>query len=154
MSHSHLIRNNGVVEPIVGADLQAGMRIPVAQHISSEFINSEIKIGDTMYELDHLFGWFVGAYLAEGNINYHEIAITNISEHFINKTTEFAERFGKDVRVAEKMGEYGQSITTKFTDKALALLLLDTCGTGSFVKRVPDFAFTAPMKFKAGLLQA
>jgi hypothetical protein len=46
-----------------------------------------------MYDLDLLFGWFVGAYLAEGNINYHEIAITNISEHFISKTTTFAERF-------------------------------------------------------------
>ena len=27
-------------------------------------------------------------------------------------------------------------------------------GTGSFVKRVPDFAFTAPNEFKAGLIQA
>ena len=27
-------------------------------------------------------------------------------------------------------------------------------GTGSFVKRLPDFAFTAPNEFKAGLIQA
>jgi intein/homing endonuclease len=36
----------------------------------------------------------------------------------------------------------------------LADFLLNTCGTGSFVKRIPDFAFLAPLEFKSGLLQA
>jgi intein/homing endonuclease len=104
--------------------------------------------------LDSLFGWFIGAYLAEGNINYHEIAITNISNTFIEKTKEFAKRFDKECRVSEKKGEYGQSITTKFTCKEMASLLLDTCDTGSFVKKVPDFAFLAPLEFKSALIQA
>ena len=155
-SHSHLIRSGETqkVEAIVGANMQKGLRIPVARHIDQIFTQSTIKINEHNYKLDSLFGWFIGAYLAEGNINYHEIAITNISNTFIEKTKEFAKRFEKECRVSEKKGEYGQSITTKFTCKELACLLLDTCDTGSFVKKVPDFAFLAPLEFKAALIQA
>ena len=35
LSHSHLIRRNQTVEPITGADLQVGMRIPVAKQIEN-----------------------------------------------------------------------------------------------------------------------
>ena len=50
-------------------------------------------------------------------------------------------------------GEYGPSTSTKFCHKELAQFILKTCGNGSFVKRIPDFAFMAPNEFKAGLIQ-
>jgi len=153
-SHSHLIRGeNHQVVPIVGTDMKEGMRIPVCKHIDNSFVKDTIEIKNKSYKLDHLFGWFVGAYLAEGNLNYNEIAITNISEHYIKNTKKFAQRFNKECRVSEKQGEYGKSITTKFNSAELAELLLNTCGNGSFVKHVPDFAFIAPTEFKAGLFQ-
>jgi DNA-directed RNA polymerase beta' subunit len=152
-SHSHLIRKNHQVVPILGADMKEGMRIPVCKHINNSFVKDTIEINNKSYKLDHLFGWFVGAYLAEGNLNYNEIAITNISEHYIENTKKFAQRFNKECRVSEKQGEYGKSITTKFNSAELAELLLTTCGNGSFVKRAPDFAFTAPNEFKSGLFQ-
>ena len=37
-SHSHLIRNNNRVEPITGADMRVGMRIPVAKKIPNTFV--------------------------------------------------------------------------------------------------------------------
>jgi len=154
MSHSHLIRDNQTVIPITGSDLKEGMRIPVAKHIDNTFIKSNLTIGDKDYELDYLFGWFIGAYLAEGNINGNSINITNISQYFINNTKKFAERFEKDATVNERQGEYGPSTSTRFNCKELSKLLLETCGTGSFVKVVPDFAFLAPNEFKAGLIQA
>lgn len=155
-SHSHLVRSKELqkVVPIIGADMSIGMRIPVAKHIDNDFIKSTIKIGELEYKLDYLFGWFIGAYLAEGNINYNEICITNISHEFIENTRKFAKLFEKDVRITEKKGEYGKSISTKFTCSELSKLLLDTCNTGSFIKTVPDFAFTAPNDFKSGLIQA
>ena len=155
-SHSHLVRDKltQCVVPIVGANMTVGMRIPVAKRIDNVFVNSNIIVGEKEYKLDYLFGWFVGAYLAEGNINYYEFSITNVSPIFIDLTTKFAKLFGKEIRIAEKQGEYGPSVTTKFICKELALLLLDKCGTGSFVKRVPDFAFTSPDEFKSGLIQA
>jgi intein/homing endonuclease len=154
LSHSHLIRDNQTVVPITGSDLKKGMRIPVAKHIDNTFIKNAITIGNKEYELDYLFGWFIGAYLAEGNINGNSINITNISQYFINNTKKFAERFEKDATVNERQGEYGPSTSTKFNCKELSKLLLETCGTGSFVKVVPDFAFLAPNEFKAGLIQA
>jgi DNA-directed RNA polymerase beta' subunit len=149
-SHSHLIRKEHKVTAIKGSDMVEGMRIPVCAHI-----NNELFIKDTYQniKLDALTGWFIGAYLAEGNLNYHEISITNISEHYIENTKKVAALFGKECRVSEKEGVYGKSITTKFTCKELATILLNTCGNGSFVKKVPDFAFTAPAEFKAAMFQ-
>ena len=155
-SHSHLIRSKDSqkVEPIIGANMEIGMRIPVAKHITNDFTQTEIKIGDKMYPLDYLFGWFVGAYLAEGNISGNQICITNISEQFIQNTTTFANIFNKNVTVNNRICEYGPSTTTNFNCKELVQLLLSECKTGSFVKVVPNFAFLAPLEFKAGLIQA
>jgi DNA-directed RNA polymerase beta' subunit len=152
-SHSHLIRDNHKVVPIVGANMKEGMRIPVCAHIDNVFVKDTYTLNGETYKLDEQFGWFIGAYLAEGNINYNEICITNISEYYIENTKKVAKLFGKECRVAEKQGEYGKSITTKFNCAQLADLLVQTCGNGSFVKRVPDFAFTSPTEFKKGLFQ-
>jgi len=148
-SHSHLIRENHKVVPIVGANMKEGMRIPICSKIDNIFVKDTYNT----YKLDEQFGWFIGAYLAEGNLNYNEISITNISEYYIENTKKIAALFGKECRVVEKQGQYGKSITTKFNCEALATLLLTTCGNGSFVKKVPDFAFTAPHEFKKGLFQ-
>jgi DNA-directed RNA polymerase beta' subunit len=154
LSHSHLVRDNQTVVPIVGADLKEGMRIPVAKHIDNTFVNEFVTIGSQDYKLDYLFGWFIGAYLAEGNVTKYGVCITNISEHFIEQTKQFAARFDKTCNVNKRQGEYGPSTQTSFSCKHVADFLLNTCGTGSFVKIVPDFAFLAPLEFKAGLIQA
>lgn len=153
LSHSHLIRINNAVEPIRGDELSVGMRIPVTKRIDNEFIKSEVQIGDKIIELNNLFGWFIGAYLAEGNITNNTICITNIAENYINNTCEIGNMFGKKCNIYRRQCEYGPSVHTSFTCKDLSKFLLETCDTGSFVKRVPDFAFTAPLEFKAGLLQ-
>jgi DNA-directed RNA polymerase beta' subunit len=155
LSHSHLFRceETQQVESIRGADLKKGMRIPVAKSIESKFENTEIQIGDEVYELDYLFGWFMGAYLAEGNVSGTSINISNISDIYISQTTEIAKRFGKNTRVSRRSGEYGLSISTIFSHKPLAEFLIETCGTGSFVKKVPEFAYSASQEFKSGLFQ-
>jgi len=153
MSHSHLIRKNQTVEPITGSDLKVGMRIPSARSIDNTFVVDTIKIGNMEYKLDNLFGWFVGAYLAEGSISNTSISISNISEYYIKNTKEFAKRFDRDAKDRHHMGEYGPSVSTIFSCKVLADYMVEMMGNGSFVKRVPDFAFTAPNEFKAGLLQ-
>jgi DNA-directed RNA polymerase beta' subunit len=153
-SHSHLIRKDQSVVPIVGANMKVGMRIPVAKHIDNTFIEKYVTIDNVKYELDYLFGWFMGAYLAEGSLNGNIISISNIAEKFIDNTKLFAKRFNKEATVRNYQGEYGPSISTSFNCKELAKFILDTCNTGSFVKRVPDFAFIAPNEFKAGLIQA
>ena len=155
-SHSHLIRDKDSqkVVAITGANMKKGMRIPVAKHIDNTFIRDKLTIGNKEYKLDALFGWFIGAYLAEGNLNKNEICITNISEHFIENTCKFARIFGKEGKINKRICEYGPSTSTKFNCKELSQLLLTECNTGSFIKKVPNFAFTAPNEFKAALIQA
>jgi len=153
LSHSHLIRNNNIVEPIRGDQLSVGMRIPVAKYVDNNFIETHIQIGEMSIELNNLFGWFIGAYLAEGNISNGTICITNIAENYINNTLKIAKMFGKKANVRHRQCEYGPSTITSFSCKKIATFLLETCNTGSFVKRVPDFAFTSPIEFKAGLIQ-
>ena len=159
LSHSHLVRRNQSVEPILGSDLKVGMRIPVAKHIDNTFIKDKIDIDNKTYKLDHLFGWFIGAYLAEGSLPKNNdkitgnIAISNISIIYINQTTEFAKLFDRQTTVRNYQGEFGPSTSTSFNCISLATFINETCGNGSFIKRVPDFAFLAPNEFKAGLIQ-
>jgi DNA-directed RNA polymerase beta' subunit len=154
LSHSHLIRRNQTVEPILGSELKVGMRIPVAKHINNTFIQDNIEIDNNTYKLDYLFGWFIGAYLAEGCMNGNIIKITNISKHFIDNTTKFAKLFNKEVTIRNYQGGFGPGVDTTFKYKELKTFIVKTCNTGSFNKKVPDFAFLAPNEFKAGLIQA
>ena len=152
-SHSHLVRRNQTVEPITGADMKVGMRIPVCKRVDALCECATAKIGGVEYKLDTTFGWFIGAYLAEGGINYHTIGISNISEHYREQTSATAVVFGKSSKYTEQDGEYGRSGTSSFAHKELANFIRDTCGVGSYNKRVPGFAFTAPQSFKSALVQ-
>ena len=153
-SHSHLVRRDNKVQAIVGKDMKVGMRVPVSKNIENTFVNDKIQISGKDYELNCLFGWFIGAYLAEGSINYNTICITNISDVFKQNTIAFAELFGKTCKVYEKESEYGHTTDIKFTCAELADFLKLTCGNGSYVKCVPDFAFVAPMEFKSSMIQS
>jgi DNA-directed RNA polymerase beta' subunit len=155
LSHSHLIRDELTQEviPIKGSELREKMRIPVSKFIPNTFVTNSVTIGTEVKILDHLFGWFIGAYLSEGNINGNNICITNISQHYIDSVTKIASEFGKTAAVYKYQGQYGPSVSTRFAHKSLAQFMVETCGNGSFVKRIPDFAFIAPNEFKAGLIQ-
>jgi DNA-directed RNA polymerase beta' subunit len=153
-SHSHLVRRDNKVQAIVGKDMKVGMRVPVSKNIDNTFVNDKIQISGKDYDLNRLFGWFIGAYLAEGSINYNTICITNISDVFKQNTIAFAELFGKTCKIYEKESEYGHTTDIKFTCAELADFLKITCGNGSYVKCVPDFAFVAPMEFKSSMIQS
>ena len=153
LSHSHLTRKDHKVQPIKGGDLQVGMRIPVCKHIDNEFVNKTVEIGDKTWTLNKLFGWFIGAYIAEGSCNNGRVNITNISPHYIDMTTMIGEMFGGKVYVNRRQGEYGPSVSTSFQCKELAKFLIKECGPNSFEKKVPDFIFTAPLECKAACIQ-
>ena len=153
LSHSHLTRKEHKVQPIKGSDLEVGMRIPVCKHIDNEFVNKTVKIGENTIVLDKLFGWFIGAYIAEGNCNGNNVCITNISQHYIDMTTIVGEMFGAKVKVNRTPGEYGPGAKTSFKCKELAKFLVKECGPNSFEKKVPDFIFTAPLECKAACIQ-
>ena len=153
LSHSHLTRRNHQVLPIKGSELKVGIRVPICKHIDNDFVLKEVKIGDTVYELNEQFGWFIGAYLAEGNCNGNTIVITNIDEHYINSTMAIAELFKCNGNTYTREGEYGPSTKTSFNHKELAKFLLEHAGENSFKKKVPEFMFMAPNVCKGAMLQ-
>jgi len=147
LSHSHLCRKDHQVQPINGSDLEVGMRIPVCTHIDNQFIVKTLKIGNQDYILDSVFGWFIGAYLAEGSCNTSEnvIAINNNHSHYINQMRDIMTKFG--------ITESSTDTTSHFRHDDLAQFLQDNCGKDSFLKRIPDFIFTAPLECKSAVLQ-
>ena len=96
-SHSHLIRKNQTVVPIIGSNMKIGMRIPVTKHIDNIFINTHIEINNIKYELNYAFGETIGNILSDNSE-------TNKNFSFLN----------------------------------------NDC--------IPEFVFTSPNNFKAGLL--
>ena len=153
LSHSHLMRKQHQVQPIKGSDLSVGMRIPVCKHIDNTFVVDEVTIGGKIYTLNKLFGWFIGAYIAEGSCNGNVICITNISEHYIENTLNIAKLFESEGCIDRKPGQFGPGAMTKFKHKALAKFLLEHCGKNLFEKKVPDFIFTSPLECKSSVLQ-
>lgn len=153
LSHSYLCRKEHQVEPIKGSKLTIGMRIPVCKHIDNKFVVNTIEIGNNKYNLDKQLGWFIGAYLAEGNCSGNEICITNIHKYYINSTLEIAKLFNTTGYLDTTPGEYGPSTKSKFKNKELAKFLLENCGKNSYEKKVPEFIFTAPLECKAAVLQ-
>jgi DNA-directed RNA polymerase beta' subunit len=151
LSHSHLIRDNQTVVPITGSDLKEGMRIPVTKHIDNTFIQKSVTIGDKEYELDWLFGWFIGAYLAEGSIDNKTILTPIVNDWFIDKLTTIAVIFDKSLNVNENKKEFINN--RKFSCKEPSEFIINSCGN-SCSKIIPDFAFLAPNEFKSGLIQA
>ena len=107
--------------------------------------------------LDRDFGFFVGAYLAEGCVTAHQVHIANNDAAFRAAARAWPERHGArshETSEAHRHKNNGTSISVMVHSTLLATLLARTCGTGSAGKRVPGFAHGAPDAFVEGLLDA
>jgi len=113
----------------------------------SSWIPSEI-------ELTKSFGFFVGAYLAEGCTTRFQVCIANNDSEYRKKAVEWSEQFGITNRLNGRVDERGESTTICIHSTILRNLIVKICGKGSYEKRVPDFAYSAPDEFVIGLLDA
>lgn len=113
--------------------------------------------------MDTEFGFFVGAYLAEGctcssadkdnaNKKQHHVLIANIDEKFNERIFAFVNALGAKYHIEDKMINNGHSVTVRIHSMILAELMSKMCGNGSANKRVPAFAFQAPDAFLKGLI--
>lgn len=154
-SHSFLRRSVDGIVPIKGSDLKKGMRVPVAKSIPVREIYKTITYNGTTFKLDKRFGWFCGAYLAEGSLSEkgYTITITNIHESFKKGTQRIATRFGAKMRTRESNGEYGKSVSHVFNSKPVKTFLEEHFGRGSFNKFVSPAIFHAPEDFISSLLK-
>jgi DNA-directed RNA polymerase subunit A" len=175
--HSFVIRKDNQIIPVSGKDLKIGDRIPaikfLPEHCISEIKMTSIlpdrivKIGNNVYPyiahskglpntlvLNSSLGWFIGAYLAEGNYTKNFVNISNTNEEFNQKVRNFANRFQFTVNEYDNFRGFSKGHDIHINSSLLSRFLKETCGDKSRNKKVPFFAFSADEEFVSSLLQA
>ena len=102
------------------------------------------------------FGFFVGAYLAEGCCTEHQIHIANNCQDYRQRAAEWPSSLGIQNHVTNEKHQIkngGVSISIMFHSTLLSTLMKTWCNQGSWNKRVPTFAYSAPRAFVIGLLE-
>jgi DNA-directed RNA polymerase subunit A" len=103
------------------------------------------------FPLDSETGFFVGAFLAEGNATDHYVSISNVDAAFQQRIRNFAERFDLSVNEYENESGFATGYDIRVNGTVLVDFLREVCYTDG-VKTVPDFAFGATDAFVSGLL--
>jgi DNA-directed RNA polymerase subunit A" len=103
------------------------------------------------FPLDEGTGFFVGAFLAEGNLTDHYVSVSNVDETFQNRVRAFAERFDLSVNEYENDSGFATGYDIRVNGTVLVDFLRAAC-TEDGEKVVPDFAFGATTEFVRGLL--
>ena len=153
LTHSFLKRSPTGIVPVLGSDLKVGMRIPIAKKIS-EVLNPTraVKVGETVFNLDKMFGWVCGIYLADGSLSGSTVRISKINPIVEIILQEFSDLYKFDLTTRNYQGEYGPSKDNNIHSKDLKSFLLENFGTGSYTKYVGPLAYHAPLEFIQGLV--
>ena len=160
LSHSFLKRENDEIVPVLGSELKKGDRIPICKYIPQ--VNSPLaltSIDGVSYPLDKDFGWFIGAYLADGHLQKkcNKITITKKIPVFHENIKNIANRFGKEATTIEKKstlknGHVIEGMDTYFYHKGLKDFLLKHFSTGSYNKHIPAFVYASNLDFISGII--
>lgn len=172
--HSFVTRRNNKIVSIAGKELKKGHRIPSIKYLPEHCIGAinvyeyvdmpandfrvqrdyrPTKILPSTLKLDRNFGWFIGAYLAEGSAPLGQVGISNLDDSYINNAKKFIERLGLDYNERFHHREFADSRDFVVNSSLLARFIRNICGSGSAYKKVPEFAFSAKEEFVSGLLR-
>ncbi len=173
--HSFVIRKENKIIPVSGKSLKAGDRIPAvkflpehcAAHLQiSAVLPSVVKNGEKVFPyvahskslpdmlpLDSGFGFFVGAYLSEGNATKSFTNISNTEENFNNEIRSFAGRFNFTINEYDNTRGFSLGHDVRVNSSLLSKLMKETCGSGSREKKIPAFAYSAREEFVSALLR-
>jgi DNA-directed RNA polymerase subunit A" len=103
------------------------------------------------FPLDEGTGFFLGAFLAEGNVTDHYVSVSNVDPEFQQRVRSFAERFDLSTNEYENDSGFASGYDIRVNGTILADFLRATCYEDGD-KSVPDFAFGATEAFVTGLL--
>ena len=106
------------------------------------------------------FGYFVGAYLAEGMANTTQVNITNNDTAYLERVNALMSEWDvgthmvSEQREAEKTGIKGTSTSLVIHSTVLATVMQALFGRVSHEKTLPDWVFQAPDAFVHALVDA
>ena len=182
-NHSFVTRLHNTIVPVKGTDLHVGDRLPIwnsfsasPQPLSSVDIHSYIDLDvehlliqngllmrtgngarakpvPNSFALNWLHGWFVGAYLAEGHSNGHQLSISNLNENYISHAKRALTAMDLDYSEDFHQRGFAPSRDLKVNSSLLARFIANTCGDNAYTKKVPEFAYSSSDDFAAGLLR-
>ena len=109
--------------------------------------------------LTESFGFFVGAYLAEGSSNTTQVNITNNDSDYLGRVNTLMKEWNvgthggiPEQREATKSGIKGTTTSLVIHSTLLATLMQRLFGRVSHEKTLPDWVFQAPDEFVQGLV--
>ena len=105
-------------------------------------------------KLDRDFGFFLGAFLAEGCVCKYQLIIANNDKRYRDATQRWPDTLGITNHLKVRRINGGTSTSLRFPSRLLVEFMTAICGVNSYNKRVPAFALTAPDEFVKGLLDA
>ncbi|MEK6813059.1 MAG: DNA-directed RNA polymerase subunit A'' [Nanoarchaeota archaeon] len=178
-NHSFVNRIHNKITPIKGTELQIGNRIPVINSFVNPLPMQELSIKNHIIDnegiveekgvlskpgtnaksmngslpLNESTGWFIGAYLAEGNGGKYHASLYNVNDNYINNGKRFADSLGIEPVDRFYIGEYGPGRSLTLHSGFLGSFIITHCGQGSDFKKVPYFAYSASDAFISGLLR-
>jgi len=168
LSHSFLMRGiDGIIE-VKGSDLKLGDRIPVAKYIPScsntQQYYDKLQLGKREFTMDKEFGWFLGAYLADGSFGNGTVVISKNNKCFENKMKTFGQRYNITVSIKQTTkkvlnAKCGFNPNKEYTSQSMIL----SCQPlqkwieahflrGSYNKRVPSFVYNQNLDFISGVI--
>ena len=133
------------------AEIKAGFVYPARTRPNVSQIPEDIP-------LDAAFGFFVGAYLAEGMSNATQVNITNNDAAYLDKVAQLMTAWNVgthqvcEERHCEKSGIKGTTTSLIIHSTVLAALMQRAFGRVSHEKTLPDWVFQAPDVFVKGLV--
>lgn len=107
-------------------------------------------------KLNRLFGFFIGAYCAEGCISPTQVIIANNNEDYRKKIIKFCDKFNIGYHVeshTHRKNENWLSTSVIIHSTMLRELVFQWCGKGSANKKIPQFAYIANKKFVKGVIE-
>jgi DNA-directed RNA polymerase beta' subunit len=108
--------------------------------------------------LTNEFGFFVGAYIAEGMSNATQVSITNNDMTYLQKIGDFMDTWNVGYHIvaeekhAKKTNIRGTSTSLVIHSTLLAKVMGHEFGPKSYAKTLPDWVLQAPDAFVAGLI--
>ena len=107
--------------------------------------------------LDNDFGFFIGAYLAEGALSKTQICISNNDEKYRNNIIKFCNKYSIGYHIIyDSMDKVKMATTDRYEIRLHSTMLVkvinDICSKMSYNKFVPNIAYNAPDQFIKGLI--
>jgi DNA-directed RNA polymerase beta' subunit len=148
LSHSFLKRTAKGVAPILGSELEVGMRIPVATYLPEM---PAAATGRDGFVLTTDFGWVCGIYLADGSVHGNQVRITKAATEVEEAIRAVGATYGWEITAKDYQTEQGLLRETLITSAPLKNFLQEHFGVGS-AKAVGPAVFSMCREFQQGVV--